>query len=120
MTEKPWREREEPGVVSTDGLEPHGVSLEDEDFLDAIELAVLLTSELRIDWVAIFNFCGEAMRPVSRFEIAAALKLDPDEVGRCLDRLAEEKLLDEVAQSGTYTVRTGKRVSGEPDARARP
>jgi hypothetical protein len=104
--ERPWRERIELGVAIVDELEPNWIAIEGKDFVERMELVLSLTDELSTDWLAILCYCGNADRPVSRAEISGDLKLDPDEVSRCLTRLGTAGLVCELAGSGAYVLAT--------------
>ena len=106
-------DRIELGLKTTDGQGPQWVALDGEDFYDRLELAASLTDELTTNWAAVLCYCGRTDQPVSTFEIAAALKLDPDEVARCLVRLDEERLVEATAQIGTYVFVPGRRISAD-------
>lgn len=103
-SEVPWRERIELGVALVDELGPIWIAIEGEDFFERMELAVSLTEELSTDWLAIFCYCGNSPRPLSCAEISASLGLEPGEVARCLVRLGEEGLVEEVGRTGTYVL----------------
>jgi hypothetical protein len=110
----PWRERIEVGVALVDEG-PNWIPIGGEEFFDSIELVVSLTEELGADWLAIFCYCGNSEQPVSSAEISTALKLDLDEVSRCIARMKDERLVKEVARSRTYALVDGRQVGNSRD-----
>ena len=105
-----WRERIELGVAFVDESGPTWIPVGGQDVNDSMELLASLTEALSADWLAVFCHCGNARRPLSSIEISTELKLDPEEVARCIARLKKEKLLMETTEPGTYLLAKGGRL----------
>lgn len=108
MSEKPWRERLGLGVALVDEPGENWVPIEGEDFFERLELAGSLTRELGAEWVAVF--CQfDVAGAFSSLELARTLGLDRNLAARCVERLAQEGLIEETSLKGVYVLAARRR-----------